>query len=290
MPSQAGHHSLHHPSRRFATLAGAAMILLGASALPSIEALGTDYVIGMSFRKSTAVPGVGTVTEQDIVTYDEGTGIWGLYFDGSDVGLGSLEIDGHAVLPDGGLLLSFTRPGTVGGLAVDDSDIVRFDGTLGPNTSGTFSLYFDGSDVGLTKNGEDVDAIGLAPGGELLISTTGAFSGTGASGTSEDLFLFTGTLGSSTSGSFAMYLDGSDVGLDSKRENVDAATMTSGSELLISTGGRFSVPGLNGEDHDIAEFVGTFGPTTTGSFSLRQDLTALGITASADIGSLHAAE
>ena len=37
------------------------------------------------------------------------------------------------------------------------------------------SLYFDGSDVGLTTDGEDVDTIEQA-GGKLLLSTTGGAS------------------------------------------------------------------------------------------------------------------
>ena len=39
----------------------------------------------MSFRSSTAVPGVGTAQNDDIVSYDPDTGEWAIYFDGSDV-------------------------------------------------------------------------------------------------------------------------------------------------------------------------------------------------------------
>jgi hypothetical protein len=53
-------------------------------------------------------------------------------------------------------------PGIAG--TVDDSDIVRFEGALGDATTGTFSLYFDGSDVGLTASDHDVDAARAAPG------------------------------------------------------------------------------------------------------------------------------
>ncbi len=248
-------------------------------------------VLWMSFRSNTAVPGVGTVADDDIVSYDEGTGTWAKEFDGSDVGLSGLEISALGILPGGDLIMSFTAAGTVGGLSVDDSDIVRFTGTLGPNTSGTFSLYFDGSDVALTSNGEDVDSIAFTAGGDLIISTTGGFSGTGASGADEDLFIFTGTLGASTSGSFTRLFDGSDVGLGGNgAEDVDAATLTGGGELLFSTVGNFSVTGLTGADEDVVEFTGTFGNTTSGSFSMRQDLSTLGIAAGEDIGSMHIVE
>jgi hypothetical protein len=253
---------------------------------------GGDAALWMSFRSNTTIPGIGTVADEDIVSFDEGSGLWTFEFDGSDVGLGSLEIDGMAILPDGDLLLSFTAAGTVGGLAVDDSDIVRFTPTsLGTNTAGTFSIYFDGSDVGLTSNGEDVDSIALAADGRLIISTAGSISAIGASGRDEDLWIFTGTLGASTSGSFALYFDGSDVGLSgSSSEDVDAATLTTLGDLLFSTVGDFSVAGLSGTDEDVAEFSGSFGPSTSGSFILRLDLSALGIDASEDVGSLHLVE
>ncbi|MEM7585221.1 MAG: hypothetical protein AAF560_17660 [Acidobacteriota bacterium] len=250
---------------------------------------GVQPQIWMSFRSNTVVPGVGTVRDEDIVSYNEVSGLWSLEFDGSDVGLGSLEIDGMAIVPGTkNLLLSFTQPGTVGGIAVDDSDIVLFtSSSLGPTTAGTFSLYFDGSDVGLTGNGEDVDGIAVR-GSRIMVSTNGTFTGTGASGRDEDLFLFTGTLGPTTSGSFSLVFDGSDVGLNNGGgEDIDAAAFTSSSELLLSTVGNFSVAGLSGPDEDVIQFTGSFGTTTSGTFSLRQDLTALGIDPSEDIGSLH---
>jgi len=253
---------------------------------------GVNPVIWMSFRSTTSVPGVGTVQDEDIVSFDEGSRLWQFRFDGSDVGLGGLEIDGLAVLPGGDLLLSFTAAGTVGGMAVDDSDIVRFTPTsMGPSTAGSFSFYFDGSDVGLTNSGEDVDGIALAADGRLIVSTTGGFSGNGASGADEDLFLFTGTLGPTTSGSFVQFFDGSDVGLGGvSAEDVDAATLTAGGNLLFSTLGSFVVTGLSGNDEDVVEFAGTFGSSTSGTFSMRLDLTTLGIISSEDVGSLHVVE
>ena len=43
---------------------------------------------------------------------------------------------------------------------VDKHDIVRFEPTsTGPNTAGDFFKFFDGSDVGLTEDGENIDGI-----------------------------------------------------------------------------------------------------------------------------------
>ena len=243
----------------------------------------------MSFRSNTFVPGVGTVTDDDIVSYDETTGNWALEFDGSDVGIGSLEISGMAVLPGGDIIMSFTGAGTVGGLAVDDSDIVQFTPTsLGSTTSGSFSMYFDGSDVGLTTNGEDIDGLSLR-GGQLAITTLGSASANGLGTTrDEDILLFSGSLGSNTSGTFSQLFDGSDVGLNnSGGEDVDAITFTTAGDLIFSTVGTFAVSGVSGQDEDVVNFSGIFGPSTSGSFSMRQDLSTLGIASGEDIGSIH---
>ena len=78
----------------------------------------------------------------------------------------------------------------------------------------SFSIFFDGSDVGLTSSGENVDAAFLASDGRLYLSTTGSFSVIGASGADEDLLRFTPTsTGSTTAGTFDLYLDGSAVGI-----------------------------------------------------------------------------
>ncbi len=257
--------------------------------------------IWLTFTTATTIPGVGSVANEDIVAYDLNSGTWSLVFDGSDVGLSSLVIDGMAVEPDGEILLSFTVeasiPGLIGGpsgTTVDDSDIVRFTPTsLGSTTAGTFTFHFDGSDVGLTADAEDIDAISLTSTGDLVISVTGNFSGTGASGVDEDLFQFTATsLGSVTAGSFAMYFDGSDVGLSTTAdEDVDAAGVTAAGTILLSTLGPFSVTGVSGDDEDVVEFSPTsLGTTTSGTYQMYLDLSALGIDPSEDVGALELVE
>ncbi len=243
--------------------------------------------VWMSFNSNTSVPGVGTVTDDDIVSYDETSGTWALEFDGSDMGL-TTDIDGFAILPNGDLLISMQAASSASGVSFDDSDVLRFSGTGGPNTSGTLSLYFDGSDVGLTSNGEDVDSVALAADGRLIVGTQGSFSGSGASGADEDLFIFTGTLGSSTSGSFAKYFDGSDVGLSgSSRRDVDAAGFTSSGELALSIVSNSTVGGITTNDEDVLDFAGTFGDNTSGVFSMRLDLTSLGISSGEDVNALE---
>src|SRR5690606_35856714 len=123
------------------------------------------------------------------------------------------DIDAFDILDDNSLLFSILGTAslpTVG--SVTNADIVRFVPTsLGTTTAGTFSWYFDGSDVGLTTSGEDIDAIDRLADGRLLISTSGSASVTGASGNDEDIFIFTPAAGgigdNSSAGAWALYFD-----------------------------------------------------------------------------------
>jgi len=255
-------------------------------------------VVWMSFLTATTVPGLGTAENEDIVSYNPATGTWAWVFDGSDVGLSALTIGGMARLSSGNILLSFTAaasiPGMTGGpsgTTLDDSDIVRFvPTTLGSTTAGSFVFYFDGSDVGLSSTTEVIDAIAVAADGRIILSVVEMFSGTGASGVDEDLFIFTHTsLGSVTSGSFAFYFDGSDVQLSqSANEDVDAAAIKPDGKLILSTVGAFSVTGASGADEDVLQFTPTLlGSTTSGTYLLYLDLSALGISTSENINSLE---
>ena len=158
---------------------------------------------------------------------------------------------------------------------IDDSDIVRFiPVTPGNNSAGTFERYFDGSDVGLTTDGEDVDAIGFDPDGRLIISTSGSFSVSGVSGKDEDLLVFTSpSFGSSTSGSWSLYFDGSDVALNTNSdEDIRGIWIDNNGEIYLTTKGRFSVDGAAGDGADIFTCMpGSIGDNTSCTFSLFKD-------------------
>lgn len=210
--------------------------------------------------------------DEDILSYNKSTGIWSLYFDGSDVGITS-NIDAFYLMPDGSILLNLGADVTVGTLGtVDNSDIIRFiPTTLGANTAGSFQWYFDGSDVGLTTTSENLDAIGFAPDGRLIVSTTGSVSVPGVSGNDEDLLAFTAaSLGSITSGTWTLYFDGSDVGLnDAAYEEINGIWIDPGNNnIYMTTLGLFSVSGVSGNGSDIFICVpGTLGSNTSCTFS-----------------------
>ena len=252
----------------------------------------------ISFLATTTVPGVGNVRDEDVVTYDPSSDTWAWYFDGSDVGIGSTDINALHVLADGTLVMSFNAsnfsvPGLTGGpngTTVEDSDLVLFAFTQsGSNTSGSFQFIFDGSDVGLTTNGEDIDGVYEFPGGGLAISTLGSAGVSGVSGVrDEDVMLFNATqFGSTTTGTWSMYFDGSDVGFSSSSsEDLSAVTFEDGEDMLFSTVGNWSASGGSGTDEDVGRFSGTFGASTSGSASLELDLSALGIDVSEDVDGL----
>jgi len=211
-----------------------------------------------------------SVANEDIVAFG-GAGFQ-RYFDGSDVGLGDFVLDAFAFLNETELLLSFSDPGSVPGIAgtVDDSDIVKFTATsLGENTAGTFSLYFDGSDVGLTTSAEDIDALEILPDGRLLISTRGVVSVTGVSGEDVDLLAFTPTsLGPNTLGSWALFFDGSQASLSGGGgEDVDGIAVDAQGKLHITTTGSFAVPGLSGRDEDVFVFTPSAPGSSTGIYA-----------------------
>ncbi|MCA9971721.1 MAG: hypothetical protein KC425_15960 [Anaerolineales bacterium] len=246
---------------------------------PTPPPTGSDVIYVSSTTNGNA--GGVAFNDEDIVRYDTGSGTWAMYFDGSDVGVTG-DVNGFALLGDGSLLLTFDNGISVPGVGtVDDSDVVRFYPTsTGATTAGTFAWYFDGSDVGLTTSGEDIDAIEVLGDGRILISTTGSFSVSGASGTDEDLVAFTpSALGATTSGSWALYFDGSDVGLNTSSSEDVNGTWVDGSsgDIYLSTLGAFSVSGASGDGADI--FVcnpGSLGSSTSCTFSPYWDGSANG--------------
>jgi hypothetical protein len=222
-------------------------------------------IIYVSSSSGGTVDGV-SFRDEDILKYDAEAGTWAMFFDGSSLGLGGADVFAFHVSDRGSIFISFNDQETVPGLGVvDGSDIVEFIPTsLGPNTtSGTFELFLDGSERGLS--GENIDAIGFAAHGPLVISTMGSFDVGGLSGKDVDLIAL-----DEASGTWSMYFDGSDVGLTDSDEDVrgtwiDPAT----NEIYLTTREQFSVSGVSGGHEDIFVCLpGSLGSATSCTFSL----------------------
>lgn len=191
-----------------------------------------------------------------------------MFFDGSDVGVGGVDLSAFAFVDADTILMSFDKALTISTIGVvEKQDVVQFDATsLGDITAGSFSLYLDGSLVGLDTNGENIDALEILPDGRLVVSTGSTFSVPGLSailsGADEDLIIYNPTTpGPTTPYSWEMYFDGSDVGLaNSAGEDVDAFSLDAVGNLYLSTLDIFAVTGIGGFDEDV--FV--CGPITLG--------------------------
>lgn len=217
----------------------------------------------VSFASNGTVAGV-SFADEDVLKFNGQT--WSLYFDGSDVGVGASDLVAFAMLEADSLLMSFGSAVIVNGISATPQDILRFDATsLGTNTTGAFSMYFDGSDVGFDTNAEAIDALSLLGDGRVVVSTTGNPSVPGVTGMDEDILAFMPTvLGDGTSGSWSLYFDGSDVGLaDSSNEDVDVTDVLSNGDIYLSTLGDFVVGGISGADEDV--FICS--PTSIGSIT-----------------------
>ena len=224
-----------------------------------------------------------SIANEDIVAFN-GTN-FSLYFDGGDVGLGGLAIDAFAIVGDTEILMSFTKAGSVPGIAgtVDDSDLVKFTAiSLGENnTAGSFELYFDGSDVGLTASSEDIDAVELLPDGTLLLSTIGSFTANELVGNDVDIFACNlPTTGPDTAcESVTLYFDGAAAGLADSNHDVDALAVDGTGKVSISVIRRFNVDSLSGVDEDVfvCDPAGAAPINACNSWSLSFDGSAYGL-------------
>ena len=215
-------------SRTFDASAAGLSSIADVDALKVVDA-DTFY---LSFSGATAsVPGLGTVQDEDVVRYDAGT--WTLYFDGSAVGLADSsneDVDAFEILADGSALVSTLQSASVPGVSgIQDEDLLRCVGTFGPGpTTCTWSLYFDGSALGLGSSSEDVDGVSVSS-GRIYLSTLGSYSVAGLSGGGDEVFACESPSGSpavSCAAGFTLAFDGGALGLS---DGIDAFDVVAGS-------------------------------------------------------------
>jgi hypothetical protein len=209
---------------RFSTwLNGNASGLSGA-ALRDFHLISPDQVV-VAFQRPVTLSGIAFDDSDLALLSRNGSGGFDLsmFLDGSDVGLttNSESIDAVTGLSDGSWLISTRGSGSVpaGSTSLNFAaeDILRFTpSSLGSNTTGSWSLYADMSDVSITGTSENVTALSAAADGRLFVTTSGNASAPGLSAANEDVFLFRPTgLGALTTGSFdgLLTFDGSLYGL-----------------------------------------------------------------------------
>ncbi len=178
-------------------------------------------------------------------------------------------------LPQAGdIYISASAKGKVGGLSYNPEDILAYS-----SNNQSWSLYFDGSDVGLA--GKNLNAFTVLPDGSLLLSMAAVVNlpGLGKVDDSDIVRFRPSSLGENTAGSFEWYLDGSDVGLTTAAEDIDAIAVAPDGRLLLSTFGNFAVGNIKGQDKDLLAFAPSqLGQTTAGTWSLYFDGSAVELT------------
>lgn len=195
---------------------------------------------------------------EDIVTYTPATGQFALFFDGSVCGLANTNLDDFDILDNGGFIFTLRSKFTIPGLGeVDDSDIIEYTPATQAGECGTFTVRLKGADVGLTKGAEDIDGLGVAADGSLLISTIGTTKV--PSGTSELVVKDQSLLKLSEAGTiptWSLYFDGADVGLTRSSEDIrsvweDPALDAQGNQnLYLTLSGKFDVESWNEDEGD----------------------------------------
>ena len=166
------------------------------------------------------------------------------------------------------LYLSSEDTASINGLAYADEDIIAYD-----PADGSWAMYFDGSDVNIT---DDIYGFSLLEDGSILMAFKNPVNvpGVGSVTRSDVVQFFPASLGETTSGTFALVFDGSDVGLTAA---IDAVGVTADGRLILSTTGSWSVPAtgggsISGADEDLIVFNATsLGATTAGDFELLYD-------------------
>ena len=166
---------------------------------------------------------------------------------------------------EGNLFLVSTSGGSIGGVSFTDEDVMTV------NEAGQWSLFLDGSDLGINASLK-LDGLAVRPDTTVLfsLSAPATLPGVGAVDDSDVLALAPTSLGPVTAGSLSLAFDGSDFGLTSAGENVDAVGLDRNGNLLISTKGAAAGPFGRAADEDILVFDGT-------SLSLFLDGSAVGL-------------
>lgn len=253
----------------------------------TIDSTGPILYFSLATAIGTAAAAtLGGLTAQtnDIIAFDgEQFSIW---LDGDSAGLQGASLRDIQILSADEAVVAFSEPVTLAGINFDDSDLARLTRTANGTS---VALFFDGSDVGLSTSREAIDAItGLADGSWLISTRGGGSIDAVGSFAEEDLLRFLPvSLGSTTSGTWSLHADLSDVGLSGGNENISAVDAAADGRLFLSSAGLASAPALSAGNEDVFVFRPTsLGNTTKGSFepSLFFDGSAYGLVDNALVG------
>jgi hypothetical protein len=135
----------------------------GTADIDAAHVLDTGNIV-LSTVAGTTLGGL-TFGKGDLVEYDPTTDTATLLFDENLFSSAQPNIDAAYLLDTGNIILSTTGNATLGGLGFGKDDLIEYN-----PTSDTASLFFDGN---LFSGNEDIDAVYLLAGGNIVLSTGG---------------------------------------------------------------------------------------------------------------------
>ncbi len=220
----------------------------------NVAAVAATPVVYFSTFGSTNPTGLGgTADDADIYSWN------GVAFtrvvDATTKGVPSAaNVDELKIIDATHFYLSFVADTNLPGIGtVQDEDIVY-------NNNGTWSVFFDGTDKGLTNTNHDVDAFDIA-GNTVYFSTSGSTNAPGISnppgvtGTADnaDIYSWNGT-------AFARVVDLSTIGVPAANtsasvSNVDGLKFVDSTHFYVSFSGNVTLPGIGTvQDEDIVYY------------------------------------
>ncbi|MEM9378311.1 MAG: PQQ-dependent sugar dehydrogenase [Planctomycetota bacterium] len=175
--------------------------------------------------------------------------------------------------PYASVYLSFADDVTLpGGAVARPEDVARYD-----LQAGTWSIFLDGSSVGLT---ESIEGFHVLRTGQVLLSLRGQQAIAGLiGGPSGDLVEpFDVVRYDAGNGRIYFHLDGSDLFFLRRPGNgIDGIAQLADGRVIVSTATRSTIAGLNVRDEDAAAYIGSYGAASRGLFSLAFDGSAVGL-------------
>ncbi|MHC4110800.1 MAG: PEP-CTERM sorting domain-containing protein [Planctomycetota bacterium] len=181
----------------------------GPADIDSAHVLDTGNIV-LSTVAGTTLGGL-TFGKGDLVEYNPTTDTASLLLDENLFSSAQPNIDAAYVRGNGNIILSTTGNATLGGLGFGKDDIIEYN-----PTTDVASLFFDGN---LFSGNEDVDAVYLLTGGNIVLSTVGGATLDGLSFGAGDLAEYNLTTDVAT-----LYFDENNF---ASSANIDAVNITS---------------------------------------------------------------
>lgn len=201
-----------------------------------------DLTTAQTIFLATASPatlGGLTFDDKDLVKYDPAADEATLFFDGSALGL-AYDVDAVHVMPNGHIVLSAKDTISIGGVTVENEDLVEYN-----PVADTGTLLFDGS-TRFSSGSTDVSAVHVMDNGHLLLTNEYSATLGGLSFEPNDIVEFDPATNTAT-----LFLDGSSLGLE---QWIDAIHLLDNGNILLSTESPGTLGGLAVGKDDLIEY------------------------------------